>query len=295
MFGSTLVVSRFSVGQFEPTTYISLRLSLAGLLHATIYALSKRRHWPTDPRLWRHAAVLGILGTAIPMTSIVTSLQYQSSGITSLLITTNPALTVLFAHFFLADEKLNLQKGAGIILALGGAALLAARGESGLADAGRVNPLGYILVLVAMLFGSSMTVYARRFMSDLDAFDVASVRMLVASLTVFPISAVLIGFTLQGVNSQGFTALAYASLIGTFSGMMLTFYIIKRFGATTSAMTAYIVPVVATVLGVLFLDETITPFMLVGMAFIGTGITLINRSGRRTAELIGGEAGVSEL
>ncbi len=78
LFGSTLVVSRFSVGQFQPSTYISLRLLLASLGHVTIYLVSRQRKWPVGRRLWSHAAVLGIFGTAIPMNAIVVSLQFQS-------------------------------------------------------------------------------------------------------------------------------------------------------------------------------------------------------------------------
>ena len=85
------------------------------------------------------------------MTSIVSSLQFQSSGITAVLITTSPAITVIMAHFFLPDEPLTRRKSLGVLFALGGALLLAARGESGLPDVSRANPLGYLLVLLAMV------------------------------------------------------------------------------------------------------------------------------------------------
>jgi len=277
LYGTTLVVSRFSVGQFHPTTYISFRFILAGLGHAAIYALDRRRKWPTNLRLWRHAAVLGVVGTAVPMTGIVSSLQYQSTGITSLLLTTNPALTVLWAHLFLDDEKLTRQKSLGIMLALGGAALLAIKGESGLSDIDRANPVGYALVLIAMFTSSGMTIYARKYMIDLNAFDVASIRMFVAAILVMPLSAVFVGVDLSAVNNQGYLALGYASLVGTFLGTMLVFYIIKRFGATSSAMTAYIIPIIAGIGGALFLGEEITGIMLVGMVLIIFGIAIINR------------------
>ena len=142
LFGSTLIASRFSVGQFQPTTYIGLRMLLASLGHVAFYAVSYRqRVWPKDRRLWRHAALLGIFGTAVPMTSIVTSLQYQSAGLTAVLLTTGPAITVLLAHFFLADESLTWRKSTGIALALGGALLLTLRGESGLPDVSQASPL----------------------------------------------------------------------------------------------------------------------------------------------------------
>ncbi len=257
---------------------------LASLCHLVIYTLSRGRQWPKDRLLWRHGAVLGIFGTAIPMTSIVSSLQFQSSGLTAVLITTSPAITVIMAHFFLPDEPLTRRKSLGVLLALGGALLLAVRGESGLPDVSRANPLGYLLVLLAMVSASGSTIYARKYMRELDAFDVASTRMVVAALVVMPLSLLLVGLDLSAVDGSGYLALIYAALVGTFSGMMLAFYNIQRFGAIAAAMTAYIIPVVAVIAGALILGETITPGMLSGMALILLGVAIINRRGRVVQE-----------
>jgi drug/metabolite transporter (DMT)-like permease len=278
LFGSTMIASRFSVGQFQPTTYIGLRMVLASLSHLAFYALHYRgRTWPTDRRLWRHAALLGIAGTAVPMTAIVSSLQYQSAGLTALLLTSSPAMTVLLAHFFLADEPLNRRKISGIILALGGATLLAVRGENGLPEVARANPLGYGLILLAVLSISGTNIYARKYMRQFDSFDVATIRMLVAAATVMPLSALVVGVNLAHVDGRGYFALGYAGLVGTFLGLLLAFYNIKRFGATASAMSDYVIPVVAGLLGVLILGEQITAGIIAGMALIAAGITLINR------------------
>lgn len=277
MFGTTLIASRFSVGQFAPTTYIGLRLVIASGAHALFYALNSRRRWPTDAVLWQRAVLLGIFGTALPMTGIVSSLQYQSSGVTSVLLTASPALTVLFAHFTLPDERINPRKSAGVALALLGALLLALLGESGLPDVTRASPLGYALVLGAMLAAAASTIYARKYLRAFDSFDVANIRMVVAALTVMPLSALFIGVDLGGVDRQGTFALGYASLVGTFSAMYLSLYIIQRFGATPTAMTSYVIPVVATVGGALLLGETVTRGMLAGMVLIVLGITILNR------------------
>jgi drug/metabolite transporter (DMT)-like permease len=284
-WGSTLIASRFSVGQFHPTTYIGLRLSLAGLGHVAVYTLSRQRHWPKDKQVWRHAILLGVMGTAVPMTSIVSSLQYLSSGITSILLTTNPALTIVLAHFFLSDESLTRRKAFGVILALSGAALLAVKGETGLSGVGQGGLIGYLLIALAMLCGSSMTIYARKHMQRMDAFDVASIRMFVAALVVMPLSAVFIGFDLSPVTTPGYLALLYAAIIGTFLGMMLSFYNIKRFGATASAMTSYVMPIVTGFGGWLLLDEQITTNMILGVVFIIAGIALINRKPRQIVNL----------
>lgn len=282
LFGTTLIASRFSIGQFEPSTYISLRLALASLGYVFLYLFSgQRRKWPTDRDLWRHAGLLGIFGTAVPMLFLVTSLEYQSSGMTSILITLGPAITVSMAHFFLPEEPLTKRKLLGVAFALGGALLLVLLGESGLPDVSQANPIGYFLVLTAMICGSATTVYARKYMTDLDTIQVASVRIFVAALVVMPLSILLIGFDLSRVTQQGYLALGWASLAGTFLAMLIAFYNIKRFGATAAAMTAYVIPVVASIGGMLVLDEQITKGMLAGMALIVIGIAIINQKSRR--------------
>lgn len=277
LFGSTLIVSRFSVGQFEPTTYIGLRLMMASLGHVAIYGLARQWRWPVGRTLWKRAAILGIFGTAVPLTGMVASLQYQSSGMTALMVTANPALIVLMAHFFLADESLTWRKSFGVALALGGAVMLVLRGETGLPDTHQASPIGYALVLMAMLGGTSMTVYARKYLSDYDSLDVASIRMFTAALVVVPLSLLFVGLDFHAVNAQGVVALIYAAGIGTFAALFLAFYNIKRFGATAAAMTSYIIPIVANVGGVLFLGEIITPAMVVGMAIIIAGIAILQQ------------------
>lgn len=278
LYGSTLVVSRFSVGQFEPTIYLGLRFLLASLGHIFVYSLKWRGfRWPRDPRLWRLALILGV-GTAATFTGIISSLRYQSSGVTSILNTANPAFTVLIAHFALADERLNRRKVIGVFLALGGALLLAARGESGLAEVSRASPIGYGLVVGAMIIGGFNTVFARKYLAQYPAFDVASIRMFAAVLTVLPLSAILTGMDLSRVNFQGYAALVYAAVVGTFLGLLLNFYNIQRFGATAGALASYIIPIFATLGGALLLNERITMGMLAGMALILSGVWLINRN-----------------
>lgn len=276
MYGSTLVASRFSVGQFEPLTYIGLRVTMAAMAHIVIYLAVRKRQWPTDRWLWIHAAILGVFGTAIPMSGMVMSLTYLSSGIASILITTGPAITVLMAHFWLDDEHLTWRTMSGIGLALAGAILLALRGETGLANSGD-SMIGYLLVLGPLFIGSGGTIYARKYMKTFDAFDVASIRMFSATLTIVPLSLLFVGFDLSAVTTLGYGALFYAAVMGTFGGMMLAFYNIKRFGATASSMTAYVVPIVANIGGILFLDEIFTQGMVFGTVLIIFGITIINR------------------
>jgi len=280
MYGTTLTVSRFSLDQIASTTYVGLRFTLACLVFAVIYTLRiGKRHWPKGRRIWGHGFILGVVGTAMPMTGIVSSLNYLSSGLVSILITVGPAFTVLMAHFFLDDEPLTRRKSGGVLLALSGAVLLVVLGESGLPDIGPVNPIGYLLVLGGMLAGSVMTIYARKYMQGYDTFDVTGIRMFFGALVLIPFSLLVDGFDLSKMNYQGVLGLLYAAFVGSFFGMMLSLYNIQRFGATAAVMTTYVVPIVAGLIGVFFLGEQITWGMVGGILLVIGGVWMINSNG----------------
>lgn len=284
-FGSSLIVSRFGIKQIDPYVFTGLRLAMASLAFLGIYLLDRqRRPWPSKLRLWGYAFILGIFGTALPMTATLLSLQYISGGIAAILITTSPALTVLLAHFFLADETLTRRKVAGITLALGGALLLTIRGENGLPDVQQSSLIGYLMILIVLLCVSATTIYARKYLREYDSFDVTSIQIFVATLIMLPVSILLIGIDLHEVGGASYLALTYSAMIGTFTGFLCYFYLIKQFGATSAAMTNYIVPVAASLGGVLLLGETITPGMIIGMSIIVAGIVIINYQ-RRTARI----------
>jgi drug/metabolite transporter (DMT)-like permease len=217
------------------------------------------------------------MGTAIPMNLFVAALMYQSSGITAILNTLSPAIIVVMAHFSLPEEPLTKRKSVGVVLALSGALLLMLLGESGLPDINQASPMGYILTFTAMICASTSVVYARKFMADLDSLQVTSARVFIAALVTMPLSVLFVGFDLSHVNQQGLFALGWAAFAGAFVAMLISFYNIKRFGATAAAMTAYVIPVVASIGGLLLLDEQITLGMVAGMALIVAGIAIINQ------------------
>ncbi len=275
IFGSSLVVSRFSVGQFDPLAYIAVRMSIAAALHLSVYTFTSRR-WPGGRRLWIHAAILGVIGTAVPMTSVISSLQYQSSGVTSLLLTLNPVATLILAQLFLQDESMTWGKTFGVMVAFSGALLLFVQGETGLSGLAPADWRGYAWASMGIIASATGSVYARRFLRYGDGFDVASIRMFSATLTTVAVALLTVGFDFSRVDGRGVGALLYASVFGTFLGLLLSFFIVKRFGATASSQTSYVMPVSSTILGALLLGEQVTPTMLGGMALIFSGLALLN-------------------
>jgi drug/metabolite transporter (DMT)-like permease len=114
-------------------------------------------------------------------------------------------------------------------------------------------------------------------LKDYDSVDSASIRMWVATLTLLPVTALFIGFDTSGANWQGFSAILWASLTGTFGGFFLQLYTINRFGVIPASMVTYVIPLVSGIGGFLLLGERITPLMILGIFVILIGITLVQQ------------------
>ena len=276
LFGTTLVASRFSVGQYHASNYVAIRLAMASLGYMLVYILRRDLVFPRSRRLWAQGIFTGVIGTAVPMLGIVSATIYLSSGLTAVLITAGPAITVILAHFSLEDERLDRRKATGVGLALSGAILLALLGESGLPDVSQADPRGYALIVIAMLSGAVSDIYIRRNMTGHQALAVATLRTIFAALAVGIAVFAFFGLDLSGVDQVGYFALGYAALCGTFLATWLMTFIIQRFGATAGSMSSYTTLAAAAITGALLLGEQITPGMMLGMALIVAGIALLN-------------------
>lgn len=278
LFGFGLIGSRFSLGQFALIDFVGLRLTLASLGFIALILLSRgKQTWPKGGLLWQRSTILGVFGTAVPMMAFVGSMQFQSSGITSVLITLSPAITVLLAHFMLEDECLTLPKSIGIALAFSGALFLALRGESGLASIEQANPAGYGLVFLGIACASWSNIYIRKKMDSFAVMDVAAIRMISAAFVMLPVMLLTTNTNYHQVNISGWVGLILVAVFGTFFAFLLDFSNIQRFGASTAVMVSYFIPVVGVWGGALLLDEQITSGMLGGMLLILVGLWLVMR------------------
>ena len=71
--------------------------------------------------------------------------------------------------------------------------------------------------------------------------------------------------------------LVILGVLGTGVAYVLNYQIITSEGATIAATVTYLLPVVAIVLGVLFLGETVTVTVLAGIALVLSGVALTRR------------------
>jgi drug/metabolite transporter (DMT)-like permease len=109
---------------------------------------------------------------------------------------------------------------------------------------------------------------------------VLSACQLAAAAVMLAIALAVTGVRSPQLTAESVAAVAVLGIAGTGFAYVLNYQIIDIEGATVASTVTYLLPVVAIVLGVLVLNETITASMLAGVALVLAGIALTRRQPR---------------
>src|SRR6476646_7034914 len=100
---------------------------------------------------------------------------------------------------------------------------------------------------------------------------------LAAAAVMLAIALAVSGVQTPHVTAGNVAAIAVLGIIGTGFAYVLNYQIITSEGATVASTVTYLLPVVAIVLGVLVLGESITVTTLAGIALVLIGVALTRR------------------
>ena len=224
-----------------------------------------------QPRQWLGkvcAAAAGVLGYA---SFFLLALQLVPAGRAAIVITLNPAVTLLCAAL-LFREALNWTIGLGVAMAIAGALWAITSGAS---DQALASPLGTgeLLLLGCVLCWVAYTLIGRVVLTRIDALTTVTVTAVLGAVMLLAASLVVEGpaawaalvhaplavwACLAGL-ALGSTALAYAWY---FQG-------VKDLGAGAAAGYMALVPVFGVLFSSLWLDEP------VGFALVAGGLLAI--------------------
>jgi O-acetylserine/cysteine efflux transporter len=268
LWGYQFVVIKVGIVEFPPLFFLGLRFLAMALL---LVPFVKK---PARQELSPVAAISIFLG-GLNFGLFYVGLGLGSGSISAVAYQLATPFTILLAWPLLA-ERPSLITSSGVLLAFLGVVVLAA--GPGLS----ANAIPILLVVGAALAFAVANVLTKRH----GPFDPL---MLTGWSSLFTVPQVmLMSFVLEDgqltslvtADERGWLALAYTVFIGGIVGFSLWFWLIARCTMGRVAPFGLLLPVFALISSVLFLDEHITPTLIVGalLAISGVAITQVRSS-----------------
>ncbi len=276
VWGTTWAAIRIGLQGLPPLTGVALRFGIAAAALFPI-ALARRVRFGRTRReriLW----IANALATfVISYVVVYWAEQWVPSGLAALIFSTYPLFVALQAHVAIPGEQLTLRGLSGVLAGFAGVAVLFSGDLTDLG--GRQVAVAGLVLLLSPFFSALGSVLVKRWGGDVHPLSLTIVPMALAAALVGGLAAVFERGRPLVLDPVSVAALLYLALAGSALTFTPWFWLLARVEATRVSMIAYTVPVVAVVVGILFLDEPFTWRVGAGamLVLLGTGLVLRQR------------------
>lgn len=285
VWGSTYLGIRFAVETIPPFLHASLRFLISG---AILY-IWRRAAGDTAPTAgnWKSTAIVGAALLLGGNGLVAWAEQTVPSGIAALLITTSPFWLVLFESMRAGGTKPTGQAILGLVVGFLGVFILIGPAEITGGEGG-FDTFGSILLLLAPLFWSMGSIYAKNADMPKSTLLSTGMQMLTGAVALFIVSVIkgeLSGFSFGLVSMRSWLALLYLITFGSLIGFVSYGWLLHNAPISLVSTYAYVNPVVAVLLGNLLADEPLNGRILIAAAIIIGSVVLINTARHAPAKV----------
>lgn len=264
IWGMNWVVMKTANTFFPPITFVAYRFLFGALVLLSVWfwlhlPLPKKKYWP-----W--IFLTGILQMGLNNIAAQTSMLTLGAGMVSVLNYSMPVFAAVMAHFLLG-ERLTWRKGAGIVLAIVGMAVLMDVHAGG-------DVTAICIGLLSAVFWGLASIFVKLKLSDVNPISLTTWQMVCASLSLLAYTAIVP----QGEvvwNTESVLCLIYNGVLASALAFFLWSWILQHIEVSKASVAVLAVPVVGVVGGILCLGEPMTLHIFFGMLMIMAGIYIV--------------------
>jgi drug/metabolite transporter (DMT)-like permease len=273
MWGSAYLFIKIGVQTLTPWTLIASRLGVGVLVLGTVMAVA-RQPLPREPRVYGHLFVLAVTYIALPFFLITTAEQTVDSSLAAIIQSSVPLFVFVIAAVSLRDEPVTLSRLAGVLVGFAGVVVLVAGG--GNVALGSSSFSGELALVGASVAYASAAVYARRFLHGVAPVTTAFMQVFFAFLIAVVFAFVVERPLATVVRPETVLVILWLGALSSGVAYIAFFRLLSRWGATRTALVAYMFPVVGIALGVAVRGEPIDARIIGGTILIVGGVALVN-------------------
>jgi drug/metabolite transporter (DMT)-like permease len=272
IWGSSFILMKRGLVVYTPVQIGCIRMAAAFLAMMPFVFVSFKKVKRND---WKFLAAAGILGNGIPSMLFPLAQTHVSSALAGMLNSFTPLFTYLVGISFFGMHS-SRSRTMGLLLGMVGAIMLVTSHSSGAAS----NDYIYSLFIVAATLCYAFSVNILRYkLSSLDPITTTSFALFFVGIPMgsFLFSTGFLSRTYDAAGSHfALTCILILGVFGTALSTVIFNKLIKVSDALFASSVTYLIPIVATLWGVMD-NEHLGVFHLLGLSAILSGVYLINK------------------
>ncbi|MDP6533259.1 MAG: DMT family transporter [Candidatus Marinimicrobia bacterium] len=277
IWGTTWAVLKISLAEGTPPMFgAGIRFLSAGII-VFILLFLKKEPFPKSADQWKLILHFSILNFTISYALNYWGIQYVYSSVASLIWAAFPMVMALFAHFMLPEEKLTSFKWFGILIGTFGAVLIVGRID----ELGTGNlPIGAAALILAVFAATLPNIRLKQNVGLVSVLQLNSIGLTIAGCLLLILSAILEPGQVMVWSAVNIAALVYLIIFGTVFIWLIYIWLFEHLTMNQIAYIAFFPPLIASVLGWIFLGEHLTFFAIIGGILTVSGAVMVNLNGK---------------
>ena len=269
-WGSGNVISRSLLIEGMDEIYlITIRVVVIGTILIIYYSLFIREKF--EIIIFKEASLTSIFSLFAVSWFFIFALQYISSGLVTLLISSAPVFTVIWLKILLKEENISKTRYLAIFIGLIGVSYLFLTKETGLLNQGDIL-VGGTLAFMGVQCIALATVLNRKFAPKYKVFTWLTYQY--PTVMFLTISAFFIfDIQIESLSTSQVTRIIIL-ILANLSAFTSFTWLIRRVSALQVASVDYLVPIIGVSAGVIFLNESFNFNIVVAGVFIFISLIL---------------------
>ena len=270
VWGCSFIFIELGLEFLTPFGVAFIRCAL-GAITLLIFTKIRKVDLPADRKIWQKLWVVAMLLNVIPGVLFAFAQQYVTSVLASIINAGTPLMTLVFMLIVFREEKLKPEQIIGLLIgALGVLTVVGVWKELG-----NNQLVGVIALIIAVsCYGASYPYSTRNVIPlKLKPEALATGQLIMAAVTLLPF------FIINGVSNdfyrpQSVIAMLCLGIFGSGFAYIWNFAITAAAGSAIASTVTYLTPVVAVIVGFLYLGEVIVWHEIVGALIVIVGALL---------------------
>ncbi len=270
VWGCSFIFIELGLVFLSPFGVTFVRCAL-GAITLMIFAKARKVELPKGKSIWRKLWVVAMLLNVVPGVLFAFAQQYITSALAGIINATTPLMTLIFMLLIFREEKIKREQVYGLLIgALGVMTVVGVWKELG-----DNQLIGVIALLIAVsCYGASYPYSTRNVIPlGLKPEALATGQLLMATMTLLPLF-IFDGFSSDNYETKSIIAMLCLGIFGSGFAYIWNFSVTAAAGSAIGSTVTYITPVVAVIVGWLYLNEAIAWHEPVGALVVIIGALL---------------------
>ena len=281
VWGCSFIFIKLGLEFLTPFGVAFVRCAL-GAITLLIVVKIKKIKLPSDKSTWRKLWILAMLLNVIPGILFAYAEVYVTSVLAGIINATTPLATLIVMLIAFREERLKVEQIIGIIIGAIGVMVVLGIWQG----VGENQLTGVIALLIAVTcYGISFPYTVRNIIPlGLKPEAAATTQLVMAAITLLPF------YLFDGISQDNYRpatlfAMLALGILGSGVAYIWNFSIIAAAGSSIASSVTYLTPVVAIIVGWVFLGEALSWFEPVGALLVIIGAATSQGRFNRKAQI----------